>query len=131
VTAVLGIRLGAACVGLCFLVGVAAPASAEVVQLDCRIAVSKSNPVHSKNYEYFVTVDEDAGRAADLFGAYHLWPDIDGVEYAWFAASDNNGPVRQTLYAFNRATLRISAQDLSADQAIDFSDGYCAILSQR
>jgi len=80
------------------------------------MAVHKPDPMHSRNYGYLLTVDEDAGRATDDFGAYRITPYEDGRGYGW----ETQWPVAGSLawatrYDLDTSTLRLSVQDWSSD----------------
>lgn len=100
---------------------------AAVLYLSCAMTVGKPDPIHSLSYAYGVTVDEDAGRASDDFGAYLITPYLDGRGYAWLTQwPANGGPAWTTRYDLDTTTLRLSAQDWSSDSAqIGSSSGSC------
>ena len=96
-----------------------------MLYLSCAMTVQSADPIHSLNYAYALTLDEDAGRASDDFGAYLITPYVDGRGYAWEVQWPANGPVVwATRYELDTTTLRLWVRDWS-DAGSGTSNGAC------
>ena len=91
------------------------------------MTVRKPDPIHSLNYTYSLTLDEDAGKATDDFGAYAITPYVNGQGFAWQTQWPATARIAwATQYDIDTTTLRLSVRDWSSDPAQNgASSGNC------
>jgi hypothetical protein len=120
-------RFSVACAAFAALAIPARPAPAALLNLTCPMAVSKPDALHQRDYPYYVSVDQDAGRASDDFGAYYLWPAFDGSGYMWFVQTQGPGNANwSTQYSFNLSNYVLTVEERSSDgRQIGAARGIC------